>query len=81
MLSLKTFPKSGGLIHNVVTSLMTAKDPEEVFKKISKEDLNTISENFDDYIMYIWLHLGDTRFNKAGYRNATDALIKKIDKT
>ena len=37
-----------------------------------------IEESFDDYIMYIWLHLGDTLFNRNGYRNATDILSKKI---
>lgn len=41
-------------------------------------DLEAMKQNYDDFIMYIWMFLGDTRFNRLGYRTATDELSKKL---
>lgn len=78
MKSLSQFPAGISLTHSVVTSLIDAKDPEIVLKALSKKDKKVIKENFDDYMMYIWVHLGDTRFNRHGYRKATDIVIENI---
>lgn len=37
-----------------------------------------MEEKIDDYVMYIWMTLGDTRYNRSGYRNAVDTLTNKI---
>ena len=49
-------------------------------------DLHTLSEDttlgmksvLDDYLFSKWLFLGDTAFNREGYRNATDLIIEHL---
>ena len=43
-------------------------------------DISVMKQNYDDFLMYIWMFLGDTRFNRLGYRNATDELSKQLFK-
>ena len=43
-------------------------------------DISDMKKNYDDFLMYIWMILGDTRFNRLGYRNATDELSKQLFK-
>ena len=33
---------------------------------------------FDDYLFSKWLLIGDTAFNRQGYRNATDRIIESL---
>ena len=40
----------------------------------SKQEIELARSLFDDYIMYIWLHLGDTRFMNRGYQLAANVV-------
>ena len=40
----------------------------------SKQEIELSKSIFDDYIMYIWLHLGDTRFMNRGYQTAANVV-------
>lgn len=71
---LKSSIKGFGEIHKTVQSLISDKNYD-----LDAVDLASIKRNFDNYLMYIWLHLGDTRFNREGYREATDILQAKIN--
>ena len=44
----------------------------------SRDEVAIISHALNEYIMHIWSHLGDTQFNRHGYRQATDLLDKKL---
>ena len=67
------------LTHKIVKKIMRFQDDQNQKEiQLNTDDLKIIAENFDDYLMYIWMHLGDTRFNREGYREATDILQKKI---
>jgi len=33
---------------------------------------------FDDYLFSTWLSIGDTAFNREGYRNATDKISDEL---
>ena len=44
------------------------------------EEIDIIRALYDDYLMNIWLHLGDTNFNRLGYRHATDVLSNELQK-
>ena len=33
---------------------------------------------FDDYLLSLWMRIGDTAFNRMGYRNATDDLLEQL---
>lgn len=63
------------LIHSAVTDLMKSKDS---VKQYSEKEIKVMEEKIDDYVMYIWMTLGDTRYNRSGYRNAVDTLTNKI---
>lgn len=71
-------PEGTALIHRLVTKVLENPGAENIFDGICENELQIIKTNFDDYIMYIWMHLGDTRFNRSGYRTATDILNKKL---
>jgi len=53
-----------------------------------KRDLPRLTEDttagilsvFDDYLFSVWLNLGDTAFNKLGYRKVTDDLLEQLKK-
>jgi hypothetical protein len=42
------------------------------------KEIDMIRSLYDDYLMNIWFHLGDTNFNRLGYRNATDHLSREL---
>ena len=44
----------------------------------SRDELAIISHALSDYIIHVWTYLGDTHFNRKGYRQATDLLEKKL---
>ena len=46
----------------------------------TSEELKTIQEVFFEYMMYIWLDLGDTRCNREGYTTASVAISNFFDK-
>lgn len=71
---LKSDLKGFGVTHSAVKDLMLKKK-----LILTNDDAEVIKRNFDNYLMYIWLHLGDTKFNRAGYREATDILQAKIN--
>lgn len=33
---------------------------------------------YDEFLFSLWLSMGDTAFNKLGYRNATDDLLEQL---
>ena len=44
------------------------------------KELKTIQEVFFEYMMYIWLDLGDTRCNREGYTSASIAISDYFNK-
>ena len=66
------------LIHKNVKALMSRSQTQDL--KITEYEANVIKLNLEDYLMYIWLYLGDTRYNRSGYRNAFEALEQHINK-
>ena len=38
----------------------------------SPEERKIMCHSYNDYLLYIWMNLGDTNFNRLGYRKATD---------
>ena len=78
MTLLHQLPPGISLTHKVTTEIMSEKKEAEAINNLSHEEKDLIKKNFDDYMMYIWMHLGDTRFNRSGYRKATDILSNKI---
>lgn len=65
------------LIHQHVKRLMSNQKDLQ----IDKREISILRQKIDDYEMYIWLRLGDTRYNKSGYRNAVDKLNQLLNKT
>jgi hypothetical protein len=43
-----------------------------------KDEIDGIIAYFDDYLFSLWLSLGDTAFNRLGYRNATDDFLEHL---
>ena len=37
-----------------------------------------IIEIFDEYLFSLWINIGDTSFNRLGYRNVTDDLLEQL---
>ena len=66
------------LVHSKVKQLI--KNPDCHLLKINPTEGLVIKKTLDDYLMYIWLSLGDTRYNKSGYRNAFESLSHYINK-
>ena len=44
----------------------------------SRAQIEIIRHASSNYIIHIWTLLGDTQFNRQGYRQATDLLEKKL---
>jgi len=74
--TLETVKPGYTLINEKVQLLR--KGQEVSLNGLTDAEISLMREKFDDYIMYIWLHLGDTRFNRHGYRTATDILCKTL---
>ena len=60
---------SFSLIHRVVKR--TIRDGFVDSSRITHDELKHLKESFSDYLMYIWMALGDTRCNKEGYTTAS----------
>jgi len=46
--------------------------------KFAKDEIDGMITCFDDYLFSTWLNLGDTAFNRLGYRNATDDFLEHL---
>ena len=66
------------LIHSNIKKLMAGQNPLDL--KISHKEASVIKKKLDDYLMYIWALMGDTRYNRSGYRAAFESLEKLINK-
>lgn len=66
------------LIHTNIKKISSGHDPFSL--KISNKEADVIKKKLDDYLMYIWTLMGDTRYNRSGYRAAFETLEKLINK-
>jgi len=62
-----------GLINEIVQQLRSGENVD--LGSYTDRQITSIKKHYDNYLMYIWLSLGDTRFNRCGYRNATDKIL------
>lgn len=62
-------------LHNLVEEIR-ANESDYLFDEITKEDRDGMNEVMYDYCMSKFLMIGDTAFNRDGYRNATDKIIE-----
>ena len=74
---MQSYQPGFSLIHHHVKRLMNNESDVDFTEK----EASILSEKIDDYEMYIWLQLGDTRYNRSGYRNAVDKLNQLLNKT
>ncbi len=44
----------------------------------SKDTILGMKAVLDDYLFSLWMSMGDTAFNRSGYRNATDLVIEHL---
>ena len=58
------------LLDDLIKKLSQGKSVD--FEKYSPEERKKMCQAYDDYLLYIWIDLGDTNFNRLGYRKATD---------
>lgn len=73
-------PKPGiCLVSELVEKTRTTHDCD--LSCYTETEINLIKTLYDDYLMYIWLHLGDTRFMRRGYQNATSIVEKTLTRT
>ena len=47
-------------------------------RDISKDTVDGMLSVFDDYILAVWMSMGDTAFNRSGYRKVTDDLFEHL---
>ena len=67
-----------GIIEKLVEERIESNQP---FKPgLSQDDIKGMHAVFDDYLFSVWINLGDTAFNRLGYRNATDDLLEHLAK-
>tara|TARA_Y100000034_G_C6733507_1_gene325089 strand:+ start:593 stop:769 length:177 start_codon:yes stop_codon:yes gene_type:complete len=45
---------------------------------LDKEMLIGLKEVFNQYLLSLWMSIGDTSFNKDGYRASTDYLLEQL---
>jgi len=71
--------KSGwGLVHEAFESTrLTGKFDKE---KYSNSQKRTMEKIFPEYLMYIWLQVGDTRCNRDGYTQASVVMSDFFEK-
>ena len=65
------------LIHGHVKILMKNHPKKDL--SLCDKEVKIISETLDDYLMYIWMQMGDTRYNNSGYRSAIETLSQHIN--
>jgi len=46
--------------------------------KFTEDDVSGMIKYFNDYLFSLWLPMGDTAFNRLGYRNATDDFLEHL---
>ena len=51
---------------------------EMMISSMSVDTRMGILDVFDDYLFSKWLLIGDTAFNREGYRNATDKISESL---
>lgn len=61
---------------HLVNALRADKDVS--LKNIPDDTLHGLESVLDDYLMMTFLNIGDTAFNRLGYRNATDKIIEHL---
>ena len=49
-------------------------------KLYSRAEIEIIRHATSDYVLHIWTFLGDTQYNRQGYRQAIDLLEKQLAK-
>ena len=75
--SLKQFYTPG--ISLVIHLVEKARHGKKINLDLYSTDVLSIIEHAqNDYVIHIWHHLGDTNFNRKGYRQATDMLAKQL---
>jgi hypothetical protein len=47
-------------------------------KNLSDDTVEGMLEVYDDYILAVWMSMGDTAFNRTGYRKITDDLFEHL---
>jgi hypothetical protein len=53
-------------------------DKNYCIPSISKQTASLMLSVFNDFLFSLWICLGDTKFNKLGYRNASDDLFEQL---
>ena len=76
----KNYQPGFSLVHRQIKLLMNSDQGFNCLDMTSTE-ADIVKRNLDDYVMYIWVHLGDTRYNRSGYRNAVDKLTQHLGQT
>ena len=46
--------------------------------KFTEDEVSGMIKYFNDYLFSLWLPMGDTAFNRLGYRNATDDFLEHL---
>ena len=78
MINYKIFTPGFCFIHTNVKKIKEGLHPDDL--NLSKKEVKIIKEKLEDYLMYIWVLMGDTRYNRSGYRAAFESLEKLINK-
>ena len=47
-------------------------------RTLDKEMLSGLKEVFNQYLLSLWMSIGDTSFNRDGYRETTDYLLEQL---
>jgi len=47
-------------------------------ERLSQESVVGLLNVFDEYLYTTWMHMGDTTFNRTGYRNSTDFVLEHL---
>jgi len=77
MQSLMQFYTPGiGLVSQLIQNARAGKKIN--LSLYSRDEIEIIRHAQRDYIMHIWSILGDTQFNRQGYRQATDLLERQL---
>ena len=64
-------------VSHYVLELM--ENPEYDLASLSDSVLEMCGKELDTFLEEVWLHVGDTEFNRSGLRNATDILIDFLE--
>jgi hypothetical protein len=53
-------------------------DENYCLPQMSRQDALGLMESFNDFLFSLWISVGDTAFNRQGYRHATDDLLEQL---